>query len=147
MRGRSTFEDVESFGEWSIPELLTIQRVPPPEDVWITDFDNVERALVNQQLKVSVSLSFEWTPPLNFAGSVDRYEVILSRQPVGRFSDGSVESMTRPVTVCHILATAHYILPSLHHVNLSGWVWFGRSLGPHQRLDLLYILATAQYCP
>ena len=101
MRGRSTFEDVESFGEWSSPELLTIQRVPPPADVQIRSFDNVEREvdLDNQQLKVSVSLSFEWIPPLNFAGSVDRYEVILSRQPVGRFSDGSDESMTRQVTV------------------------------------------------
>ena len=74
--------------------------------------------LDNQELKVSVSVSFEWTPPLNFGDSVVSYEVILSRQPVGRFSDGSDESVTRPVTVCHILATAHYILPSLHHVNL-----------------------------
>ena len=102
VRGRSTFDDMESVGAWSNPELLTIQRVPPPSNIQVTSFNNVERVVntINQNLEVSVTVSLEWMPPFNFDGSIDHYEVILGRRQVSRFYSGSVESVIRTVLVC-----------------------------------------------
>ena len=84
VRGRSTFNTLESAGPWSNPEILTIERVSAPSDIEVVAFGSVIRALVDQKLKVSVRVSLEWTPPDNLV-PIDGYDVILSRQPVSRY--------------------------------------------------------------
>ena len=98
VRGRSTFNTLESAGPWSNAEILTIERVSAPSDIEVVAFGSVNRALVNQKLKVSIRVSLEWTPPDDL-DPIDGYNIILSRQPVSKYYSPSTSDELKMTTV------------------------------------------------
>ena len=96
VRGRSSFP---SLGEWSNPETLTIQHVPPPTDISVGTATDVRRRVSGPTIELSVKFKLTWTPPSGL-DSFDGYQVILSRQPVSRFRRSSIpESTTQVISV------------------------------------------------
>lgn len=97
---------IESTGEWSNPEILTVRRVSPPTNIDAFYISDVRRTMVDsgRRLRISVSLSLSWVPPVGF-DSLNGYQVILSRNAIGRFVSPSnfPESATALVSVRPII--------------------------------------------
>lgn len=79
VRGISNFSTV---GEWSEPEILTLQRVPPPADIGIqtnATLRDISRTQSGNNLMISLTIPLSWTAPSSLE-EIDGYQAIISRE-------------------------------------------------------------------
>ena len=116
VRGQSNFSSV---GEWSEPEILILQRVPPPTNVQITaPIRDVSRIQSGNNLIISgLSIPLTWTPPSDLA-EINGYDVIISREAVDqRYAAPSGDhAFNSEVSACRI-AWCSYLLSTYNLVK------------------------------
>ena len=101
VRGRSNFSTV---GEWSDPEILTLQRVPPPANIEIqtnASLRDISRIQSGNNLMISLTIPLTWTAPSGLE-EIDGYQAIISHEGTDlRYADPSMisDSVLRSVRI------------------------------------------------
>ena len=97
VRGISNFSTV---GEWSEPEILTLQRVPPPADIEIQTnaaLRDISRIQSGDNLMISLTIPLSWTAPSGLE-EIDGYQAIISREGTDlRYADSISDSTLKSV--------------------------------------------------